>query len=79
MTAESLELALAAVGVPCSVEPHQRLAVLRPSADGPSLVEESLRARVVALATEHGFTHVALDLTDTSADRERAGAAVSGD
>ena len=79
MTAAALETALASLGLPCTVEAEQRLAVLRPKVDGSSFSPTALRARIVALALEHGFTHVALDLADVHTTGERAGAAVSGD
>lgn len=81
MTAAALESALASLGVPCAVEADHRLAVLRPKAleGGSSFAKPAVRARIVALALEHGFTHVALDLADVDTTGERAGAVVSGD
>ena len=79
MTAAALESALTSLGVPCVVEAEQRLAVLRPKVQGSSFATPAVRARIVALALEHGFTHVALDLTDIHTRGERAGAVVSGD
>ena len=78
MKAAALEIALASLGVPCTVEAEQRLAVLRAKVDGSSLAPPAVRARIVALALEHGFTHVALDLADVHLSGERRGAAVSG-
>ena len=79
MTAATLESALASLGVPCVVEAEQRLAILRPTVHGSSFAKPAVRARIVALALEHGFTHVALDLADVQTTGERAGAVVSGD
>ena len=79
MTAAALETALASLGLPCLVEAEQRLAVLRLKVDGRSFAAPEIRARIVALALEHGFTHVALDLADVHTRGERPGAAVSGD
>ena len=79
MTAAALESALASLGVPCTVEAEQRLAVLRPKVDGSAFAPRAVRARIVAVALEHGFTHVALDLADFHTTEERTGAAVSGD
>jgi hypothetical protein len=79
MTAAALESALASLGVPCAVEAEQRLAVLRPKVQGSSFAKPAVRARIVALALEHGFTHIALDLADIHTTGERAGAVVSGD
>ena len=78
MTAAALENALASLGVPCIVEAQQRLAVLRPKVNGSSFAPPAVRARIVALALEHGFTHVALELADVHSSGERTGAAVSG-
>jgi hypothetical protein len=77
--AAALENALAALGVPCAVEAEQRLAVLRPKVQGSTFAQPAMRARIVALALEHGFTHVAVDLADVHTTGERAGAVVSGD
>ena len=79
MTAAALEGALASLGVPCTVEAEQRLAILRPKVSGTNFAQAAMRARIVALAQEHGFTHVALDLGDVHSNGERRGAAVSGD
>lgn len=79
MTAAALESALASLGVPCTVEARQRLAVLRPKVDSSSFAPAAVRAKIVAMALEHGFTHVALDLADVHTTGERTGAAVSGD
>jgi hypothetical protein len=78
VTGASLEDALAALGIPCVVEADNRLAVLRALPGSPSFADDALRLRIVALATEHGFSHVAVDLANISADEERPGAAVSG-
>ena len=79
MTAAALESALTSLGVPCAVEADQRLAVLRPKVQGSGFAKPAVRARIVALALEHGFTHVALDLADIHTTGERTGAVVSGD
>lgn len=78
MSVTALETALAALGHPCVVEAHERMAVLRPTHGSQPLTDDALRRRVVSLATECGFTHVAVELTDDSLEQERAGAAVSG-
>lgn len=79
MTAAALENALASLGLPCSVEAEQRLAILRPKLSGINFAQPEVRARIVAMAQEHGFTHVALDLADVHSKGERRGAVVSGD
>jgi hypothetical protein len=60
--ATGLALALTALGLPCMVEAHERLAVIVPTAAVPDLVDAKMRREVQSLATAHGFTHVALDL-----------------
>ena len=64
MSARALEQALASQGIRCTIEPRDRLAVLTPlderSRDALCVTERSLAA--TALAAEHGFTHLALEL-----------------
>ena len=64
MSATSLEAALRSHGVPCRVEPLDRLALLIP--DGPVAVLEAAarRRETIALVRDHGFTHVAIELVD---------------
>lgn len=78
MSIHALEAALSALGYPCAVEAHERLAVLRAAGAENALADRALRERVAMLAAEHGFTHVAIELTDGTFARERAGATVSG-
>lgn len=67
MSAAALEAALAAIGVHGRVEAEGPLAILSLS-DGSLLVDVATREAVVALATQHGFSHVALELTDEPPD-----------
>ena len=62
MSAESLELAVRELGLHCSVEGHGRLAVLIAESEARERVV-AVRATLQALAVEHGFTNVALELT----------------
>jgi hypothetical protein len=65
MSAGTLREALGAAGLPCEVEGREKLAVLRLEADGADLMADfEIRRRALALATEHGFTHAAIELTD---------------
>lgn len=66
MSAEGLRLALGTLGIVSEVEARDRLAVLRAGPDAARIASE--RARVVALAAEHGFTHVALEIDAPVAD-----------
>jgi hypothetical protein len=79
MTGAALGRALAAVGFPCAVAADERVAILHPRGDRDALADVAFRTRIVAIAREHGFTHVALDLTDSDQPGERAGAVVPGD
>ena len=60
--ATGLALSLATRGLPCLVEAHARLAVIVPTGELPDLADAAFRRELQALATAHGFTHVALDL-----------------
>lgn len=68
MSAAGLEAALRSIGVDGRVEARGALAVLVPS-DGAgalagALADAALRRGAAALAREHGFTHLALELPD---------------
>jgi hypothetical protein len=62
MSRETLELALAELGVACDVEARDALAVIRLRDDAAPLALDSLRLSVVQAARSHGFTHVAVEL-----------------
>ena len=63
-----LRARLARHGVRVSVDTDGTLAVLRPTArDTIPTLDAALRAAIVTLARECGFTHVALELPDASA------------
>lgn len=63
MSADALERALAEAGLPCTVEPRDRLAVLVAHADGAAVLASPDGRRVaIELAAAHGFTHVALEV-----------------
>ena len=56
--------ALAEIGLHCAVESRARLAVMvADAAQLAALVSLESRREVLALAREHGFTHVAVELT----------------
>jgi hypothetical protein len=67
----ALEDALRSIGTDVRVEQRDRLAVLAATADDalPDLSDAATRRAIVALASRHGFTHVALELAD---EAERA-------
>jgi hypothetical protein len=61
--AAALARALAALDVPCDVESRAGLALLTMGADvAARLAGSPGRMAVLALAKEHGFTHVAVEL-----------------
>lgn len=57
---ERLQETLRAAGFPCAVESHERLAIVIPEGSGHSAAAN--RRRIVDLAREAGFTHVAVEL-----------------
>ena len=63
MKTESLERALAALGLPGKVEVRGSLAVLTVNGD-ISLADLRLRDAAVGAAADHGYTHLALELLD---------------
>ena len=69
MNAAALEADLRALGITCAVEGRERLAILIPLDDDDRLADHSVRLEAVRLAELHGFTHLALELSPTSAPR----------
>jgi hypothetical protein len=76
--ADRLVAALVGMGLPGRVEPRSALAVLIVTPDTlKRLGEPAVRTQVLALAREHGFTHIAVELApaddaDASVLRPRA-------
>ena len=62
MSADTLRRALGALAVDADVEARERLALLRPADAVAARRIAAERARIAALAGEHGFSHVALEL-----------------
>lgn len=61
--AQALAAALRGAGIVCEVEGRAALALIVASAaDLTRLGGDDLRRQVLALAREHGFTHVAVEL-----------------
>ncbi|GAC1651032.1 MAG: hypothetical protein NVS4B3_10820 [Gemmatimonadaceae bacterium] len=57
--------ALSDVGIDCSLEVVEGVVVIRDTEATPlGLAESARRHAIVTLAARHGFTHVALELTD---------------
>ena len=71
--AAGLARALAALGFPCGVEARAALALLSMRADDAARLAASPdRASALALAKEHGFTHVAVEVGVESDDARAA-------
>ena len=69
--AAALAAAIAELGVQCSLEARGGLAVLLPVPESVTTLQSpEMRGAVLALAREHGFTHVAIELPS---DRRGAG------
>lgn len=68
MSAESLRQALAALGIHGSVEARGALAILSVEGDIAQLRDPEMRARVLGLASEHGFTNLALEVSQPSGE-----------
>jgi hypothetical protein len=63
VSAAALERALADAGLGCTVEARDRLALLvAPGDAAAALAAPEGRRTALALATAHGFTHVALEV-----------------
>lgn len=67
--ASGLVAALAARGIPCTVEARERLAILCPRGEWSAVADASERRALHQLATTFGFTHTALEV-DAEADAE---------
>ena len=67
MSADGLQRALRAIGIDCTVEAREKLAIIVPSASSRDFSEASLRRSAIALLAEHGFTHLALEIPDSTA------------
>lgn len=67
--ASALAAALRALGLPCDVEPRAALALISTRAEHAArLAAPQERGAVLALARQHGFTHIAVELSaDTAA------------
>ena len=69
--AAALAAELSRLGIDCSLEVRGGLALLLPTLDGVAALQiDETRRIVLALAKEHGFTHVAIELPN---DRRKSG------
>lgn len=63
--ASALAAALAALGLPCTVEARAGLALLSVApASLPRFTDAATRRDLLAMAATHGFTHLAVELAD---------------
>lgn len=62
MSADALRAALAGAGLDVNVEERERLAIIRAAGPAASRAIAAQRARVITLASAHGFSHVALEI-----------------
>lgn len=75
---EDLERALRDMGVRCSIEAFDALAVATVEAGDRSLERDDVRHRAIDLARAHGFSHLAVELRKSEqANQDRA--TLSGD
>ena len=68
--AAALEADLATLGVDCSVEPRERLALVMPRAGHDRLADADVRREAVRFAEARGFSHLALELPEDGADEQ---------
>jgi hypothetical protein len=68
LSAEALRQALVTLGIHGSVEARGALAILSLEGDAARLRDPEVRARVLDLATEHGFTNLALEVSHPSGE-----------
>ena len=61
---EDLERDLRALGLRCSVEAYDALAVAVPDSGEDRFALDDIRRRAIALARGHGFSHLAVELRD---------------
>ena len=61
---EALERALRDLGVRCSIEAHDALAVAVPEPGERGLEVAEVRRRAIELARTHGFSHLAVELRE---------------
>jgi hypothetical protein len=73
----SVEVALRALGVRCTVDRRDGLAVLIPAPGERAFERADIRREAVAILRAHGFTHAAVEVTgddDRAAERRRPSA-----
>ena len=66
---EDLERALQGLGLQCTVEAYDALAVVVPAPSERRFEVETLRRRAIELARAHGFSHLAVELRSQEKER----------
>jgi hypothetical protein len=61
---EELERALRALGLRCTIEAHDALAVAVPDPGERGFERDDIRRRAIDLARMHGFSHLAVELAN---------------
>jgi hypothetical protein len=81
VSADTLQSALDASGVRALVEGRDRLAIITATDEASARTVAKDRARIVTLASAHGFSHVALEVVAAplSGGAVRGDAALPGD
>jgi hypothetical protein len=68
MSATTLETALNALGIPCTVQAVDRLAIIIPTACDVEFDAPERRRAALTLMRAHGFTHLAVEVGDEFLD-----------
>ena len=65
MNTAALEADLRTIGLACTVEAREGLAILLPTGDASAFGDAAARREAVRLAEARGFTHVAVELPES--------------
>jgi len=65
---EDLQTALRALGLRCSVEAFDGLAVAVPEPGEQRFASDDIRRRAIELARQHGFSHLAVELREAGSE-----------
>ena len=76
---EGLEASLRRLGIRCTVESWDALAVALPESGERAFEDAAVRKQAIALARSHGFSHLAVELRDPALPDGDARAALPRD
>ena len=65
---DELEGALRALGLHCSIEAYDALAVVVPDLGERLFADDDVRRRAIDLARRHGFSHLAVEVRESVSD-----------